>query len=353
MRRPRLFGPVWLTSTALAAGGALAVWMWTRWGYAVRSTQRSVRMAPNPPIHTHESPPGGREIQSEAEGKGPRFHRTYSVTLKDATLTPDVDWRVYQDRLDAIRSASVNFDREAHHERTVENGWSIDRHEVELPSEPSGPPRADGPWEIACDLVRAYAFPDPSLIRGIFSPEVPIAGRPMLLKARFLGFTFWFGVRLTEEVDTIRETETGPVRVWGYGYYTLEGHFERGQIEFEVRKDMKSGRVSFHIEAVSQPDRISNPFYRIGFKLFGRRLQLRFARTALKRMQRLTTETLAANQARHETNLATRQISPPGSRNLSHPMPKTPFTLSPPTHEITAPSDGAGRPDARPRTAPS
>lgn len=208
------------------------------------------------------------------------------------------DWQQYKERLDTVRTAPVNFDLEDSESHTEAYGWNIDRHETELPSEPPGPPLPDGSWAIACELVRSYAFPDPSLITGVFSPDEPLSGRPMLLRARFLGFTFWFGVRLTEEIDTTRETEAGPVRVWGYGYYTLEGHFERGQIQFEVRKDMKTGQVSFHIEATSQPDHISNPFYRIGFKLFGRRLQLRFARTALERMQRLTAETLAARQQR-------------------------------------------------------
>lgn len=206
------------------------------------------------------------------------------------------DWRRYQDQLEEVRAAPINFDRDARESHTVENGWNVDHHEAELPPEPPGPPMPEGSWAIACDLVRSYAFPDPSLITGIFSPDEPLAGRPMLLRARFLGFRFWFGVRLTDEIDTIRQTESGPVRVWGYGYYTLEGHFERGEIQFEVRKDMNSGRVTFHVEATSQPDHISNPFYRIGFKLFGRRLQLRFARSALERVQRLTAETLAARR---------------------------------------------------------
>ena len=207
------------------------------------------------------------------------------------------DWRDYQDRLEAVRTAAVNFERGERHEVSEESGWHLDHHEIDLAPEPPGPPLEDGSWAVACDLARAYAFPDPDLITGIFSPDEPIAGRPMLLRARFLGFTFWFGVRLTEEVDTTRATDAGPVRVWGFGYYTLEGHFERGQITFEVRKELETGRVTFHIDAWSQPDRIRNPFYRIGFKLFGRRLQLRFARTALDRMQRLTAQTLAARAA--------------------------------------------------------
>ena len=211
---------------------------------------------------------------------------------------PPPDWQRYEDRLESVRTAAVNFDEDGHAEWTTENGWHIDEHETELPSESPGPPVPDGSWAIACELVRSYAFPDPSLITGIFSPDAPIQGRPMLLRARFLWFTFWFGVRLTEEIDETRQTDAGPVRVWGYGYYTLEGHFEKGQIDFEVRKEIRTGRVSFHIEAISKPDRIANPFYRIGFKLFGRRLQLRFARTALDRMQRLTAETLAARKSR-------------------------------------------------------
>ena len=204
------------------------------------------------------------------------------------------DWQDYQDRLEAVRTAPANFEQGERHAFTEENGWHLDHHEIDLPSEAPGPPVPGGSWEVACELARDYAFPDPSLITGIFSPDEPLAGRPMLLKARFLGFTFWLGVRLTDEVDTTRETPGGPLRVWGFGYYTLEGHFERGQIAFEVQKEEATGRVMFHIDAYSQPDRIRNPFYRIGFKLFGRRLQLRFARTALERMKRLTAETLAA-----------------------------------------------------------
>ena len=207
------------------------------------------------------------------------------------------DWQDYADRLEAVREAPVNFEMDASHEVSETNGWNLDHHEIDLPWEAPGPPVPGGSWETACELARSYAFPDPRLITGIFSPDEPLSGRPMLLRARFLGFTFWFGVRLTEEVDTTRETSDGPVRVWGFGYYTLEGHFERGQITFEVQKHEASGRVMFHIDAYSQPDRIRNPFYRIGFKLFGRRLQLRFARTALDRMQRLTAETLAARAA--------------------------------------------------------
>ncbi|WP_412067799.1 DUF1990 family protein [Rubrivirga sp. IMCC43871] len=208
------------------------------------------------------------------------------------------DWRRYQDRLKAVETAATNFELREDHDYTEADGWRLDHHVGELPAEPPGPPLApEAPgasWAVARELVRGYAFPDPKLITGIFSPDAPISGRPMLLRARFLGFTFWFGVRLSDETDEVRQTDDGPVHVYGYSYATLEGHFERGRITFEVRKHARTGAVDFHIDAFSKPDRIRNPFYRIGFKLFGRRLQLKFAHTAIERMQRFVGEELAA-----------------------------------------------------------
>ena len=208
------------------------------------------------------------------------------------------DWREYSGRLDALRESRYNLDLDQRERFTEAEGWHLDHHEADLVPEPPGPPLppddARASWAVACDLLRDYAFPDPSLVTGIFSPDEPLAGRPMLLRARFLGFTFWFGVRVVDEIEGVRPLDTGPVHVYGYNYATLEGHFEMGQISFEVRKHAPTGRVDFHIDAFSKPDRIRNPFYRIGFKLFGRRLQLRFARTALERMQRFVREELAA-----------------------------------------------------------
>jgi len=54
--------------------------------------------------------------------------------------------------------------------------------------------------------------------------------------------------------------------------------------------------VQFRIKAMSQPGHIRNPFYWLGFKLFGRMLQRRFARQSLLRMGRLVAEALARPQ---------------------------------------------------------
>ena len=209
------------------------------------------------------------------------------------------DWTRYADRLDAIREGALNFDDARDY--TEAEGWHLDTYDVDLVPEPPGPPLPPGgpgaSWAVACDLVRDYAFPDPALVTGIFSPDDDLPGRPMLLKARFLVFTFWFGVRVGAEVDEVRETDGGRVHAWGYDYATLEGHFERGRITFEVLKEEATGRVRFHIDAFSKPDRIRNPFYRVGFKLFGRRLQVRFAESACRRMQRFVRQELDARRA--------------------------------------------------------
>lgn len=88
MRRPRLLGPILLTPAALAAGAGVALWLWKRWGYPVRTHQRDVRHAPEAPFDPPRTVPGRPEIQPEEEGTGPRFHRIYSVTIQGAALSP-------------------------------------------------------------------------------------------------------------------------------------------------------------------------------------------------------------------------------------------------------------------------
>jgi hypothetical protein len=80
--------------------------------------------------------------------------------------------------------------------------------------------------------------------------------------------------------------------VWGWNYRTLQGHLETGQMTYEVWKWCDSGAVEFHIDAFSRAARIPNPIVRLGFRVFGRREQERFARLACERMARLTTSEL-------------------------------------------------------------
>jgi uncharacterized protein (UPF0548 family) len=206
-------------------------------------------------------------------------------------------WEQYRAQLDAYAHARVNYDYERVHEYSSATGWRIDKYQIELPAEAPGPPVAHGSFAAAQEVMRRYAFPPPDLITGYFDPSQPLSTRVMVLRAHFLVFNFYFGVRVVDVVDEAAlASPAGPERVWGYGYRTLEGHFEKGQINFSVHKNLGTGAVQFRIQAMSQPGHIRNPFYWFGFKLFGRMLQRRFAHQSLARMRRLVTEEIARPQ---------------------------------------------------------
>lgn len=203
-------------------------------------------------------------------------------------------WKRYSTYLDRWRGAQLNFDISKTEEFTEANGWRLDEYSIGLPSEAAGEPVPNGSFEAAKQVLLNYEFPDPALITGIFVPDDPLADRVMVLRARFLFMTFLFGARIGRVIDELRPTEKqGQARVWGYSYRTLEGHFEMGEITFEIWKFLESGEVQFRIHAYSHPDFIPNLAYRVGFRIFGRSLQVRFARTALTRMQQLVLERLS------------------------------------------------------------
>jgi hypothetical protein len=114
----------------------------------------------------------------------------------------------------------------------------------------------------------------------------------MLLELRFYGLRFYVGVRVGGVRDETTDRDGGPVRAWGWNYRTLQGHLEIGQMDYEVWKWLDSGAVEFRIHAVSRAARIRNPIVRLGFYLFGRREQLRFARHSCQRMAQLVEEEL-------------------------------------------------------------
>jgi uncharacterized protein (UPF0548 family) len=200
-------------------------------------------------------------------------------------------WYGYRNRIQTYQNTDYNFDINAHESFTAANGWRIDSYVQELPSESPGEPAPQGSFETARQIIRNYEFPDPNLITGIFVPDSPLENRVMVLRARFLFFTFFFGVKVGSVIDEIRQDpEKGQARVWGWSYRTLEGHFEMGEITFSLWKFLDTGEVQFRINAYSKVTAIPNIFYRIGFRLFGRGLQVRFARTAMARVDQLVRE---------------------------------------------------------------
>jgi uncharacterized protein (UPF0548 family) len=213
----------------------------------------------------------------------------------EQSLPKDVQrWQQYKPRIEYMRRAKLNFDLDKREEFIEANGWRHDKYAIDLPAEQGGEPEPNGAFEQAKRVLLNYEFPDPSLISGIFIPDDPLDQRVMLLEAKFLLFTFYFGVQIGSVIDEVREDDQkGRAHVWGYSYRTLQGHFEMGEITFEIWKFLTTGEIEFRIHAYSKTDVIRNPFYRLGFALFGRRLQRRFAATALTRMQEIVANRLS------------------------------------------------------------
>jgi uncharacterized protein (UPF0548 family) len=197
--------------------------------------------------------------------------------------------------LAALPKRELNFDPTRLEELSWRDPWHVDDYWRELPSESAGPPIDGGSFGVARRLMHDYEFADPRVVRAFYDSGAPLEGRNMLLEVRFGGLRFLVGVRIDVIFDEIREVGGRPVTVWGWAYRTLEGHLERGQMDYQVWKWLDNGRVEFHIHAVSEIAEIANPLTSLGFRLLGRREQVKFARECGERMARLTEAILASD----------------------------------------------------------
>jgi uncharacterized protein (UPF0548 family) len=218
--------------------------------------------------------------------------------------------------LDALHDVPINYEVAQHAQMTPERGWRIDDYRTPLPPEPPGPPVEGGSWRIAQRLMRDYEFADPRIVRAVYHPDRPLEGRDMLLEVRFFGLRFELGVRVAGVVDETRSVGGREAVVWGWSYRTLEGHLETGQMDYEVWKWPDSGEVEFRIHVVSRPSQTLRPLVRLGFRLFGRREQRRFARHAGERMAQLTSAA-AERRAPETPSLAERLAVQPASERRS------------------------------------
>jgi uncharacterized protein (UPF0548 family) len=189
--------------------------------------------------------------------------------------------------LEGLARRPVNFDLPRSQQERAAGGWRSDDMTERLPPEPSGPPVEGGTFEVVRELMTAYQVADPDMVRATYAPGAPLEGRDMLLTIRFWGLRLRVGVRVGKVYDESREVDGEPVRVFGWGYSTLEGHFEQGEMHYEVWKWLSTGEVEFRLHAVSRPARSGPPLLRLGFRLIGRRQQLEFYRQACRRMRRL------------------------------------------------------------------
>ena len=192
--------------------------------------------------------------------------------LGDRPLTPERARALLAD----MRSRPLNFDP-ASVDRS--DGWHVDDLSV---------PLARGSFERARAAMRRYEVADPAMVRAFYDEPEPQPGRTMLLELRFLGLRFALGVRVGEVYDELRQVDGRAVRVGGWNYRTLEGHLEMGQLAWEVWEWQDTGAVEFHIHAFSRPAPTDNLVIGLGYRVIGRRQQLRFYRRACARMAALT-----------------------------------------------------------------
>ena len=201
-------------------------------------------------------------------------------------MDSDLAWESYQSQILGLAALDYNYDEKIYLNSEDHKDWFIDKYEATLAHEAPGPPGKA--FAAAKNALLLYRFTDRRLISVVFDPSIPLPGRNMLMFAKFLGFTFRFGVRVTKVIDESRNSPSGQAEtVWGYSYRTLKGHFEIGEIQFELLKHLTSGEVHFRISAYSKPDVIPNFFYRVGFKIFGRVLQKYFAHSSIKRLREI------------------------------------------------------------------
>jgi uncharacterized protein (UPF0548 family) len=194
--------------------------------------------------------------------------------------------------------SELNFEPQPLEHYTPERGWHADGLSQRLPGEAPGAPVPGGAWEIARRLVTEYRMADPAIVRAAWDPAAPLLGREMDLELRLYRLlSVHAGVRVTRVWDEDRLLDGRAARVFGYEYATLRGHVELGRMDYEVYKWRDDGSVEFRLHAHSRPSGEGRPWVRLGFRLFGRREQVRFYLRCCERIAVLTARELGLPEA--------------------------------------------------------
>jgi len=175
--------------------------------------------------------------------------------------------------------------------------WRVDEFIEELPHEKPGDPEPGGTWEVAKRMMDDYQLADPRIVEGVFDPSCPLAGRNILLKIHYGPLRFRVGVRIGEAREETVELDGRPLLRYGWSYRTLQGHFEEGEMRYELRKWLDTGDIEFRVHGASRPARRGPLVPRLGFRLVGRTQQLRFYRQVCRRAKRLTEAQLETERA--------------------------------------------------------
>jgi uncharacterized protein (UPF0548 family) len=192
----------------------------------------------------------------------------------------------------------LNFELQPLECYTRERGWHADTLSQRLPGEAPGAPEPGGSWEIAGRLIEDYRIADPEIVRATWDPSAPLLGREMRLELRLYRLvSVHADVRVTRVWDEDRLVDGRTARVFGYEYATLRGHVEMGRMDYEVHKWRDDGAVEFRLHAHSRASNEGLPWVRLGFRLFGRRQQVRFYLRCCERIAQLTARELGLPEA--------------------------------------------------------
>jgi uncharacterized protein (UPF0548 family) len=167
--------------------------------------------------------------------------------------------------------------------------WQADALSQQLPREPPGEPVPGGPWEVARRLVEGYRMADPAIVRASWDPAAPLLGRTMRLELRAYRL---LSATAPVLVTAVWDTQRDGARVFGFEYATLPGHVETGRMDYEVLKWLDDGAVEFRLHAHSRRSGEGPWWARLGFRLIGRREQVRFYFRCCERVARFTAREL-------------------------------------------------------------
>jgi uncharacterized protein (UPF0548 family) len=224
--------------------------------------------------------------------------------------------------LAALSEAELSFEPRSPELLTPALGWHVDALSQRLPDEPPGDPTDGGPWWIARRLAEEYRMADPAIVRPTWEPGAPLLGRVILLELRlYRTFSVHVGVRVTRVWDEPRVVAGRQARVFGYEYATLRGHVEVGQMDYEVYKWCDDGSVEFRLRAYSRASHEGPRWVRLGFRLFGRREQVRFYFRCCERIARLTARELGLPDDPPPPTVRLLEADAPDSAPLAERLP--------------------------------
>lgn len=190
-------------------------------------------------------------------------------------------------RFEDVRDADLNLVPISFAVAASDPAWHVDHRRAVLGRELPGAPAPRGPYDVVRRALTDYSFADPALVRAVYDPTTGLSGRTMLLVGRFYGLRFPMGVRIGGVTDVFEEHAGRPVHRFAWHYSTLEGHLERGQMRYELRKWADTGDVEVLVDAYSQRGEVANPLVRLGFAVFGRWMQRRFHDRVVARLHAL------------------------------------------------------------------